>query len=219
MPKETLLIIAVFLAYFALHSLTASLWMKQRVASCCPAVVPFYRLLFNLIATLLSLPLIYLAWRYPGEPLWQWHGLAFYIVNTVALLALIALLYSIRLYDMDEFLGFTQAKEKVREVRDMERFQISLFHRYVRHPWYFLILVILWTRDISSNQLLIYSLVTLYLIIGSRLEERKLVAYHGKVYEAYRKRVAGLVPLPWKILSKKSAEQLLLSYERQHQGK
>lgn len=220
MPEETLLIIVVFLAYFVLHSLTASLWMKQRVASYCPSVVPYYRLLFNFLAILLSLPLIYIALRYPGEPLWQWQGVAFYIVNVIAVLALIALLYSIRLYDMDEFLGFTQAKGKVSEIKDMERFQISVFHRFVRHPWYFLILVILWTRDISSNQLLIYSLVTLYLFIGSRLEERKLIAYHGEIYEAYRKRVAGLIPLPWKILSKKGAEQLLLSYEkRQHQIK
>lgn len=219
MPEQTLLIIAVFLAYFLLHSLTASLWMKQQIAACCPAVVPYYRLLFNLLATLLALPLIYLAWRYPGEPLWHWQGVAFYIANGVALLALIALFYSTRLYDMGEFLGLNQAKGEVHEVKDLERFQISAFHRYVRHPWYFLILVMIWTRDISTTQLLIYTLVTLYLIVGSRLEERKLIAYHGKVYEAYRKRVAGLFPLPWKILSKRDATALLETYDRQrHQN-
>jgi len=219
MPEETLLIIAVFLAYFVLHSLTASLWMKQRVATCCPAVVPYYRLLFNILASLLALPLLYLAWRYPGESLWQWHGVAAYFANGLALLAFIAFLYSTRLYDMGEFLGLSQARGKVHEIKDLERFQISIFHRYVRHPWYFMILVILWTRDISTTQLLIYTLVTLYLIVGSRMEERKLIAYHGKVYEAYRKRGAGLFPLPWKILSKKDAALLLETYDRQrHQG-
>jgi protein-S-isoprenylcysteine O-methyltransferase Ste14 len=215
MSQETLLIFAIFLGYFVLHSVTASLWFKQLVARYCPAVMPYYRLLFNLLATVTSLPLIYLAWRFPGEPVWQWQGLAFYLVNAIAILALIALVYSIRLYDMEEFMGFRQARGKVKDVHDQEHFRISPFHRYVRHPWYFLILVIIWTRDISANQLLIYCLVTLYLVIGSRLEERKLIAYHGEVYRAYRRRVAGLFPLPWKILSAKEAEQLIASHTKQ----
>jgi protein-S-isoprenylcysteine O-methyltransferase Ste14 len=216
MPLEYLLIIAVFALYFALHSLLASLWMKRRIAHCCPALLPYYRLAYNALAVVLALPLLYLAWRYPGETLWQWQGAAFYLVNAIALLALIALLYSLRLYDMGEFLGLRQARGAVHDIKDLEHFQISDFHRYVRHPWYFLILVILWTRDITSTQLLIYSLVTLYLVVGSRLEERKLIAYHGQVYQAYRQRVAGLIPLPWKILSREEARSLLERYRTQH---
>lgn len=209
MKQETLLIVVVFLGYFALHSLTASLWLKQLIARCCPAATPYYRLGFNLLASLTALPLIYLAWRFPGEPLWHWQGVAFYLVNIVALLAVIALVYSIRLYDMSEFMGLRQVRGQISDVNDQENFRISPFHRYVRHPWYFLILVIIWTRDLSTNQLLIYCLVTLYLIIGSRLEERKLIAYHGEVYREYSKRVAGLFPLPWKLLSENEAKRLL----------
>lgn len=217
MPKEYLLIIAAFIAYFALHSLMASLWLKQRVAQCCPVVTPYYRLAFNLLAILLALPLLYLVWRYPGETLWQWQGVAFYLVNGIALVAFITLLYSLRLYDMGEFMGLRQAQGEVHEIKDMEHFQISTLHRFVRHPWYFLILVILWTRDITTTQLLIYSLVTAYLVIGSRLEERKLIAYHGEVYRSYRQRVAGLIPLPWKRISSTEAKQLLEQYRRQRQ--
>lgn len=213
MSTTQLLIVAIFVSYFVLHSLTASLWLKRRVAACCPALVPYYRLLFNTLATLLALPLLYLAWRYPGESLWEWQGTAGYLADAIGLLALIALLYSLRLYDMSEFAGLRQARGDSRVIEDQERFRISDFHRYVRHPWYFLILLVLWSRDMSSNQLLIYSLVTLYLIIGSRLEERKLIAYHGPVYEAYRRRVASLLPLPWKTLSRREA-QLLLTQHR-----
>lgn len=212
MPQEQLLIIGVFIAYFVLHSLLASVWMKQWVVDCCPAVMPYYRLIYNVLAIVLALPLIYLVWRYPGEILWQWEGTAFYIVNGIALAAIVLLLYSLRLYDMKEFMGLRQAKGKIHQVQDQEHFQLSAFHRYVRHPWYFLILVILWTRDITTSGLLIYSLVTLYLFIGSRLEERKLIAYHGAVYDAYRRRVASLFPLPWKTLSKVEAERLLARY-------
>lgn len=218
MTAQSPLIFILFLGYFVLHSFTASLWLKQRVAICCPALVSWYRLLFNLLATLLALPLAWIAWRYPGEPLWQWQGGMFYLMNGIALLALLALAYSPRLYDMQEFLGFRQLRTKTSAINDLENFHISPFHRYVRHPWYFLILVILWTRDMSSNQLLIYTLVTLYLFIGSRLEERKLLVYHGEVYTAYRKRVAGLIPLPWKRLSKVDAEQLLHEHRKNQEN-
>lgn len=212
MTEQSPLIIALFVGYFVLHSFTASLWLKQRIAACCPTLVPWYRLLFNALATVLALPLAWIAWRYPGEPLWQWHDMMFYLMNGIALLALLALVYSPRLYDMQEFLGFRQLRTTTTNINDLEHFHISPFHRYVRHPWYFLILVLLWTRDMSSNQLLIYILVTLYLFIGSRLEERKLIVYHGKVYEEYRKRVAGLIPLPWKTLSRQQADGLIQRY-------
>jgi steroid 5-alpha reductase family enzyme len=77
-------------------------------------------------------------------------------------------------------------------VDDQEQFQLSPLHRWVRHPWYFFALVIIWTRDMN--------LMTLYFIIGSRLEERKLERYHGEVYRRYQRQVPGLVPLPWKHL-------------------
>jgi len=218
MSQESLIISAIFLAYFVLHSLTASLWMKQKVARCCPALIPWYRLLFNLLATLLALPLAWIAWHYPGEPLWHWQGIAFYLANGLALAALLALLISPQLYDMQEFLGLRQLQSKTTAIHDLEHFHISPFHRYVRHPWYFLILLILWTRDMHSNQLLIYTLVTLYLFIGSRLEERKLIAYHGEAYREYRKRVAGLAPLPWKILSKADTAALLAKYNQRSEN-
>lgn len=212
MTEQSLPIITLFFAYFAFHSFTASLWLKQHVAHSLPALVPWYRLLFNLLATLLALPLVWIAWRYPGELLWQWQGVMFYLMNGIALIALLALIYSPKLYDMQEFLGLRQLQTKTREVNDLEHFHISPFHRFVRHPWYFLILLILWTRDVSSNQLLIYTLVTLYLFIGSRMEEKKLIVYHGKVYEEYRKRVAGLIPLPWRTLSRQQADELIRTY-------
>ncbi len=218
MTAQSPLIVILFLGYFVLHSFTASLWLKQRVAIRCPALVSWYRLLFNLLATLLALPLAWIAWRYPGELLWQWQGVMFYLMNGMALLALLVLAYSPRLYDMQEFLGFSQLRTKTTEINDLEHFHISPLHRYVRHPWYFLILVILWTRDVSSNQLLIYTLVTLYLFVGSRMEERKLIVYHGKVYEEYRKRVAGLIPLPWKTLSRQQADELIRLYSLKEQA-
>jgi len=50
--------------------------------------------------------------------------------------------------------------------------------------------------------------VTLYFMVGSWLEERKLLVYHGDAYAQYRRHVAGLVPLPWRWLSEEKARRL-----------
>lgn len=204
-----LIVLAVFLGYFILHSLAASIMMKQWVARHWPALMPYYRLSFNILAIVLSVPLLMVMLFFPGEPLWQWQGIGFYLTSAMALLAVAGFFYSLQYYDLSEFWGTRQLKERNTSVDDQESFKISPLHRYVRHPWYFLSLVIIWTRDVSTIQLLVYLLVTAYFIIGSAMEEKKLIRYHGEVYRKYQKKVAGVIPLPWKILSVKQAEALV----------
>lgn len=208
-----LLIIIIFVLYFIIHSVVASLLVKSWVADHWPQFMPYYRLAFNTLAILLALPLLGLLVHYPGEPLWQWQGLSFYIINGLALFALMGFFVSLNDYDLSEFWGTKQWREGNKTVHDQEVFHISPFHRYVRHPWYFFLLVLLWTRDVSSTQLTAYVMLTLYLIIGSRFEERKLIAYHGEVYREYQQKVACLIPLPWKILTASEAEVLIEKYK------
>ena len=171
--------------------------------------MPYYRLIFNALAIILGIPLMIIMFLYPGEVLWQWQGMGFYISSAIAVLALIGFIISLQYYDLSEFWGMRQLKECNKSVHYQENFHISPFHRYVRHPWYFFAIVLIWTRDVSSVQLLVYLLVTAYFFFGSRMEERKLIAYHGEVYRKYQQKVAGIIPLPWKFLSVQQAQQLL----------
>ena len=52
-------------------------------------------------------------------------------------------------------------------------------------------------------------LLSLYFILGSRLEEKKLIVFHGDRYRLYRKYVAALVPLPWRFLSKEKLAEIV----------
>jgi hypothetical protein len=53
--------------------------------------------------------------------------------------------------------------------------------------------------------------ITLYFVLGSRLEESKLIVYYGDIYRRYRERVPALLPLPWRYLSQQEAAALLAS--------
>lgn len=198
-----------WLGYFALHSALASLAVKRWVAAHYPNLMPFYRLAFNILAALLLLPILWLMVRHPGPMLWRWQGVGAWLANGLALAAIAGFLLSLRDYDMQEFMGFRQWESRTRRVEDQERFHLSWFHRFVRHPWYFFGLVLIWTRDMNAATLLSGAMMTAYFIIGSRMEERKLLVYHGEIYRRYMERVPALFPLPWKTLGAEEADELV----------
>ena len=199
-------------AYFALHSVLASRRLKAAVAHRWPARVRAYRLAYNLIAVALLLPLLGLALHVDGPTALVWSGPAWWLAQAAALAALAGFLLSLRGYDMDHFLGLRQWRGPTvitdGGVEPWEPLRLAGFHRFVRHPWYLFGLVILWTRDLNLAGLVSAAAVTAYLVVGSRLEERKLIAAYGAAYEDYRRRVPGLVPRPWRHLTPAEAAEL-----------
>ena len=209
------LLVFFWLAYFFIHSALASLRVKRWFALRHPENARFYRIAFNLVSLVLLLPILWQMNRDPGPVWWTWYGWEAWLANALALAAIAGFAVSLRHYDGQEFLGLRQMQTDKSDfgdaaaIEDHEEFRISPFHRHVRHPWYFFSLVLIWTRDMNGAMLASAVLLTLYFIVGSRLEERKLMTFHGDVYRRYVRRVPGLIPLPWKSLSKAEAAALI----------
>ena len=171
--------------------------------------MPAYRLVYNFLAVILLIPLLWFMHQNPGVLIWQWPGLAAWLMKGFTVAAILGFIWSLKSYDNGVFLGITQWRNRHTDSTDPDSLYISTLHRFVRHPWYFFFLVILWTQDLHLTQLFVYSLISVYFVIGSRMEERKLIAHYGKTYEEYCRQVPGLIPLPWKWLSKEKANQLM----------
>jgi methanethiol S-methyltransferase len=206
--QTVLILIVAWLAYFAAHSWLASLQLKRHVADNWPGFMSAYRLCYNLLALLLIIPPLWLTFTLPGPLIWQWSGLAWWVANGFAVLALAGVFWSLRDYDGSEFIGTRQWRERETAVEDQEGFHISQLHRFVRHPWYSLSLVLVWTRDMNLPFITTAILITAYFIVGLRLEERKLLVYHGDKYRRYRELVPALLPVPWRYLTRKQADEL-----------
>jgi protein-S-isoprenylcysteine O-methyltransferase Ste14 len=70
-------------------------------------------------------------------------------------------------------------------------------YRYVRHPLYLSTLLLIWCAPhLSTDRLLFNVLWTAWIIIGTTLEERDLLAYFGEAYRRYQLRVPMLIPAP-----------------------
>ncbi len=197
----------LWLAYFSVHSLLASRGTKDLFAARLPHWMPYYRAAYNAFAFLSLLPVVWFAHRYSGPMLWAWKYPWNWLSDALALAALACFVLSFRCYDMRAFLGLPP-RETFTD-GGQERFRISPFHRYVRHPWYAFGLVLLWTRDMSAAMFVAAIVTTGYLFVGSWLEEEKLLAQYGEAYRRYRERVAGLIPLPWKWIFAQEAADLI----------
>ena len=199
------LIVLAWLLYGLLHSLLAGLGLKAWLAMPWPRAMPFYRLGYNLMAVLLLMPPLWLTVTTPGPVLWHW---PVWIAWPALALGILGFLWSMRWYDSGEFLGLNQLRRGASEPQDAGALTLSPLHRHVRHPWYALGLLLLWTRDLNAPWLATVLTVTIYLWIGSRLEDTKLVALYGEAYRRYRNRVPALVPLPGRSLSPQEAKEL-----------
>lgn len=187
--------------YLGVHSLLAANPVKARIAGRWPGLGRRYRLAYNAIATVLIVPLIVATEWLDTAPLWSWSGPGAWASDIVGALALAGIAWSSRAYDLGEFLGLGAR-------RPSGVLGLSAVHRFVRHPWYFLGLVWLWTRDMDGARLTAAAVITAYVVIGSYLEDRKLEQLHGDAYRRYRRQVPGLVPLPWRYLSRGDYERL-----------
>ncbi|MEN8180597.1 MAG: hypothetical protein ABFS39_18525 [Pseudomonadota bacterium] len=202
------LLACLWLAYFLLHSWLASLQLKHWVARQHPELTPWYRLIFNGLALILLSPPVGYMWHLNSAPLWQWHGITAWLAYGLMTLAAFGFIWSLNFYDGSQFLGLRQLRMRIHAVEDQERFHISPLHRYVRHPWYSLGLVLVWTQEMDPARLVSGLAITLYFIFGSFQEEKKLLVYHGEKYREYQKLVPGLIPSPWSHLSREQARSL-----------
>lgn len=208
-PIHLALLILGWALYGMLHSLLASHACKNAVRNRFPTAFRVYRLSYNLLATLLLLPPLWLLFSYPGDVLWRWPTAVRWLADIAALSAVAGLIWSSKFYDTQEFLGFRQLSQTAPAVDDQAPMSLSPAHRFVRHPWYFFSLVIIWTREMNAAFLLTAVTLTLYLLIGSRQEEKKLFTCYGEQYRRYQASVPGLVPRPWRYISRQQAEEIL----------
>ena len=176
------LILAVLL-WGLLHSLLASLKAKELAQSWLGnRARRFYRLGYNFFAGVSFLPVLVLLFLIPDSTLYRvplpWSGLM--VIGE--LLAIAALVIGFCQTDAWEFLGFRQLGDGDQPTKMITS---GLYH-HARHPLYSAGLAFIWLMPVMTiNVLMINTALTVYVIIGAYLEERKLRREFGQDYTDY----------------------------------
>ena len=200
MGKYNAMYILAFLwtLWCCVHSLLISRRFTGRMKVLLEADFAYYRLFYNIFSLLTLFPVvlyqsglqekIIFAWPWP----WNFVKIAMY------LLAFILFYGGYRTYDMKYVLGIKQVRERREDsIQNAAAFRTGGILEYVRHPWYMAAILLVWAfGPVSDVSLVSKIILTVYIIIGTFLEEKKLIQEIGAPYLEFRKRVSQFIP--WK---------------------
>jgi methanethiol S-methyltransferase len=187
---------ALCLAFFLQHSgmvrRSFRLWLSRWIPT------HFDGMLYT-IASGVFLVLLSVLWQPSGVGIFALEGLAWWLMKGLILLSCAGIVWCFRVIgDFDAF-GTQAFLAHVRhEPPHVMPFIVKGPYRWVRHPVYFFGIVIILARpSLSLDGLMFDVLLTLWLVVGTILEERDLVVEFGDVYRTYQQSVPML--LPWRL--------------------
>jgi protein-S-isoprenylcysteine O-methyltransferase Ste14 len=187
--------LAAMLAYGAVHSLLAAHFIKQWAEARLGARYhQFYRAFFNIVAGVLLTLLAALALCLPDQVLYTIPYPWFIITIVTQLLTIVGLLAGLQQTGAGSFLGVAQVLRQ--EPADTPaRLVTDGLYRWVRHPIYTATLLLIWLLPVMTANMLGLAIgATVYILVGARLEERKLEAEFGDAYRDYKRRTPMLIP-------------------------
>ncbi|MGD8352572.1 MAG: isoprenylcysteine carboxylmethyltransferase family protein [Pseudomonadota bacterium] len=192
-----LLYLALFWSIWcAIHSIMISrgvtTYLKRRFAD----RFRYYRIVFNVVSVATIIPVLMYSTTLRAGPIFGWSGV-WRPVQVVLVLTAIALFYAgSRHYDLAQFLGVRQVTEheSAKGLTRSGALDTSGILGVMRHPWYAAGIIILWARPLNPAALITNTVLTIYLVVGAILEERKLVAEFGEAYREYQGKVPMFVP-------------------------
>lgn len=193
-----MLLLAVFwISWCILHSLLISRRTQRLAGSLFGRSLRFYRLAYIVFSSISLLPVLFYQYGLEQHVLFSWNGPARLIQILFLAYALVFFYFGARSYDLKYFLGLRQIHEGVQAAPSVSFVRHGIL-AHVRHPWYGGGLAFLWAYDdISDVALVSRSILSLYLVIGTVIEERRLKETIGEPYRRYCREVPMFVP--WKL--------------------
>lgn len=136
-------------------------------------------------------------WQASTHSLFVAEGALRWFLRSIFMLSIAGFVWGVRALEDFDALG---GKIILRKLRNRQlppgKFIIAGPYRYVRHPLYFFVLCMIWScPDITADRLLFSVSWTTWIVFGTILEERDLVAEFGDVYRRYQKEVPMLFPI------------------------
>jgi protein-S-isoprenylcysteine O-methyltransferase Ste14 len=159
---------------------------------------PKYRAAVYGIASGIALALVVLLWQPSRTPLFALTGVARHLSQALALAAFAFFVWGARSQRPFDPLGLAPLFAHLRDRPETApTFVASGPYRWVRHPLYLAVLVLLWScPDMTVDRLLFDLMWSAWIVLGARLEEADLVAELGDRYRAYCREVPMLIPWP-----------------------
>ena len=173
------------------HSVMARDWFKDWITTLLPKAIE--RVTYILLTSFV-LAILISQWQPFGHSFWDFRGTWIgYVMYGISFLGLGISAVSASMINSRSFIGLEQIQSPNGTAH--KEFVMPFLYNYVRHPIYFGLLIGFWTVPVMSQSGLLFSIyMTVYIVVGTYLEERNLVKSFGSEYEYYQERVPMLIP-------------------------
>ena len=195
-----LILISLWTTFCVLHSfmITPAFtdFLKKRTGTS----YRYYRLFYNLSSILILASVLIYSYSIQEKPFFIWHGYLLPVRYLLLLSSLWIFYAGSRHYNMRTFLGINQIQEGVNHglINTSGTIEKRGILGIVRHPFYSGSFLLIWAGNLDTTRLIINSILSIYLVVGTLLEEQKLLSEFGDIYRDYQKEVSML--FPWKYI-------------------
>lgn len=195
-------ILLAMAAYGAFHSLLASHRVKALACRLGGRLARrYYRLAFNVIGVVSFVPVLALVALLPDQTLYAVPAPWSYLMRAGQVLAVLGLGAALLQTNLGAFAGLSQALGRDDSLCHPDAHAqggglvTGGFYRWIRHPLYSFGLLFIWLTPVLTWNVLALNLgITAYILIGAKLEERKLLVEFKPEYQEYMAKTPMLVP-------------------------
>ena len=183
----------ISLAFFLQHSIMIRRHFRRRLSVLIPSY--YQGAVYTVVSGIVLLALVAF-WQGSDIILFEVHGLPAVVMRAFYFLSIVGIgwgMWSLRSIDM---FGLDPIIENLRAKPSASiPFTIRGPYRWIRHPLYLFMIVLFWSYPcLTADRLLFNILWTIWVVIGTILEERDLVDDFGDAYRDYQATVPMLVP-------------------------
>jgi methanethiol S-methyltransferase len=188
-------IVILWSAYCALHSFLISTGFTKLLVRSLKKYYAFYRTFYILFSLALLIPLIQYSGQLDAEIIIT-DGLIMNLVRKALAAGSLVLFFWAFFFDYDSlsFFGIRQILNFGKVTAPLEDIKRNGLLGIMRHPMYFSLIIYLWCQTYKLVDIVVNTVLTIYVIIGTILEEKKLVLEFGDTYLKYQRDVPMLIP-------------------------
>jgi protein-S-isoprenylcysteine O-methyltransferase Ste14 len=175
-----------------LHSILADKTVKNHIRHRIGPLFRYYRTFFNLVSIVLAAILVLWQINMPTKMIWHPIFLQYIFGGMMAVAGITGMGICLKKY-FDTSDGFN---DLIYEGGTPVLVTDGL-NRFVRHPLYFSTFILIWGIFLCFpvwTLLVVNTVITVYTLIGIRLEEKKLISIFGEGYIRYREKVPMICP-------------------------
>ena len=187
----------IWAGYCLLHSFLISIRFTNILARLLKNYYAFYRLFYVLISLVLLVLIINYSSQLDSKIIITYSAPWSVIRNILMWGSLLMFFWAFFFnYDSLSFFGIRQILNfgKVKKTDHSEEIKKSGLLGVIRHPMYLALIIYLWCQTFRLIDIVVNTILTIYVFIGTILEEKKLTLEFGDAYRQYQQEVPMLIP-------------------------